>query len=154
MEWNRGPRGCRYGQCCPWFPDLSLKGELRRGAKSSPAPGRISCCWHSSQWVRLPVSVALAVVSMHLTTLSIAALVTTVILCGWVVTCTSSWERRRAIEAVQDCLLRVWKTCHRKVIIPVQDCLTQIAERRARERAPQPRDVTTELSTAPGEFYP
>ena len=43
---------------------------------------------------------------------------------------------------------------HRKVIIPIQDRLTQITERRARERAPQARDVTTEIATAPGEFYP
>ena len=68
--------------------------------------------------------------------------------------CTPSWHRRRIIIAVQDCLSRTWTNCYRKVIVPVQDYLTQITERRARERAPQCRDVTTELSTAPGEFCP
>ena len=55
-----------------------------------------------------------------------------------------------AIIAVLYCLVPIWT----RVIIPVLDRLAQIAERRARERAPQDRDVTIELATAPGEFYP
>ena len=140
------------GNAVRGIPDSSLKGELRERAKS--VPGQILYCRHSSLWVHLPVSVALAVVSMHLTTLSIVTLLGTLILGGWIIMCTPSRHRRRILIAVQDCLSWVWTNCYRKVILSVQDCLTQIAERRARERAPQHRDVTTELSTAPGESYP
>ena len=58
---------------------------------------------------------------------------------------------------VQDCLSDIWTSCHLTVVIAVRNCLSPITKRmarRARERAPQARDVTTELSTAPGEFDP
>ena len=69
---------------------------------------------------------------------------------------SSIWTRcnRMVLIPVQDRLSPIRTMCYRIFIAPVQDWLTQIAERRARERAPQARDVTTELTTAPGEFYP
>lgn len=40
------------------------------------------------------------------------------------------------------------------IVAAVQRCLSPALERRARKRAHQPGDVTTDLSTAPGELDP
>ena len=129
------------------IPDSSLKGELRGQAKS--APGRHFYRWLGFQWVHLPASVALDAVSMALTILSIA--VVTGLFIGGVWMFFFIMFMRWLF---QDCLSPIWRNCYRKVVNPVQDRLTRIAERRARERAPQARDVTTELATSPGEFDP
>ena len=151
------------------IPDSSLKGELREHATSLPS-NPYHC--FAFPWVHPSVSVALAVVSVPLTTLSLvvinvlgAVFFILVVISGgpYRYVLTRTWDYlvdtwtgcyRKVIIAVQYCLSPIWTNCYRKVIIPVRDRLTRIAERRARERAPQARDVTTELSTAPGEFYP
>ena len=92
---------------------------------------------------------------MNLTTLSIVVIIGILFLVVFTTffVIFMKWLKNEVIIVVRYRLSPIWTRCYHKVITPVQDRLTRIAERRARERAPQARDVTTELATAPGEFY-